>query len=126
MKTQKLYCEAGKHWWERPSQRGRRPRHCPEHRDNRMLVAIADANRPRETGHSNKNGRQRRIYTPEEIEQLRARLIVLERDYDEANAIANAAREIRELEAAFDRIDRIQSAMISVSAQLHHATRAFS
>lgn len=27
-----LYCEAG-HNWERPSQRGRRPRLCPEHSD---------------------------------------------------------------------------------------------
>lgn len=31
MKTVTLWCQAGKHEWERPSQRGRRPLHCPEH-----------------------------------------------------------------------------------------------
>lgn len=32
MTIKTLYCEAGKHDWERPSQRGRAPVNCPEHR----------------------------------------------------------------------------------------------
>jgi len=31
MKTVTLWCQAGKHEWERQSQRGRRPLNCPEH-----------------------------------------------------------------------------------------------
>lgn len=31
MKTARIYCNAGQHWWERPSQRGRRPHSCPNH-----------------------------------------------------------------------------------------------
>lgn len=31
MTMRTLYCEAGDHNWERPSQRGRTPRNCPEH-----------------------------------------------------------------------------------------------
>lgn len=29
--TKTLYCEAGKHDWERPAKRGPAPRNCPEH-----------------------------------------------------------------------------------------------
>lgn len=31
MTMRTLYCEAGDHKWERPAQRGRAPRNCPEH-----------------------------------------------------------------------------------------------
>jgi hypothetical protein len=30
-KTQSLYCQSGKHEWQRPSQKGRKPLHCPNH-----------------------------------------------------------------------------------------------
>src|SRR5215207_6155699 len=30
--TVTLYCEIGEHEWERPSQRGKRPKSCPEHK----------------------------------------------------------------------------------------------
>jgi len=33
MTTKTLYCEAGKHEWTRPAQRGRIPVNCPEHRN---------------------------------------------------------------------------------------------
>jgi len=33
MTTKTLYCEAGKHEWTRPAQRGRAPISCPEHKD---------------------------------------------------------------------------------------------
>lgn len=28
---QSLWCQTGNHEWQRPSQRGRKPTHCPEH-----------------------------------------------------------------------------------------------
>lgn len=31
--VQHLICEHGNHAWERPGQRGRKPRYCPEHRE---------------------------------------------------------------------------------------------
>lgn len=31
MTMRTLHCEAGNHTWERPSQRGRVPKNCPEH-----------------------------------------------------------------------------------------------
>ena len=30
-KTANLYCEVGKHHWDRPAQRGKKPHNCPEH-----------------------------------------------------------------------------------------------
>ena len=30
-KQQRLYCQTGEHYWERPSQRGKPPRNCKEH-----------------------------------------------------------------------------------------------
>jgi len=35
MKT--LHCEAGNHAWERPSQRGRVPKNCPEHSEPKVV-----------------------------------------------------------------------------------------
>lgn len=31
MTMRRLYCEAGDHTWDRPAQRGRVPKNCPEH-----------------------------------------------------------------------------------------------
>lgn len=38
MATIELWCEAGKHSWQRESQRGRRPHHCPKHAPVKMLA----------------------------------------------------------------------------------------
>lgn len=42
--NQTLICEHGNHTWERPSQRGRKPRFCPEHRElSAPVEAVAAA-----------------------------------------------------------------------------------
>ena len=38
MTTKTLYCEAGDHNWERPAQKGRAPRNCPEHQEQKLIV----------------------------------------------------------------------------------------
>lgn len=38
-----LHCESGDHPWERPSQRGRKPRNCPTHSELPVAVSVPSA-----------------------------------------------------------------------------------
>lgn len=82
MKTVTLYCEAGKHEWDRPSQRGRRPINCPEHTD-----AVVTPSTPK-----NEEAKvQARIRALELARQAKAdNIAARERERDEAR---NRARE---------------------------------
>lgn len=43
-KMVELYCQAGEHKWERPSQRGRRPINCPDHQPDPTEVVVVNNN----------------------------------------------------------------------------------
>lgn len=61
--TQHLYCEAGKHDWSRPAQRGAKPKNCPDHQPQ---VEKASEGRTRSSREANATGKPK-IMTPEEI-----------------------------------------------------------
>ena len=55
MTTKTLYCEAGKHEWTRPAQRGRAPINCPEHKDIKVPGKMSGLEKARLARQEKKN-----------------------------------------------------------------------
>lgn len=100
MKTVTLWCETGKHNWERPSQRGRRPVNCPEHTPTVLpiegdLPPVEEDPLAKARAVKSLRKQQREALDREkkqdEIKRLRKALPKLNKAYDKACDEANAA-----------------------------------
>jgi hypothetical protein len=124
MKTTTLWCEAGKHHWERPSQRGRRPVNCPEHGAGPVLVKKIEV-RPKKTEQTGdplakaraaKEAKREseRIEAIErrrqELERLRKSLPRLGSEYDAALTAASNSKGFDK--KLWDRCDMLQGRII--------------
>lgn len=126
MSVQTLWCESGKHQWERPAKRGRRPINCPEHtpssatepsRPRRSIDPLAKA-REIKAQRAQEREHERREQERQELSRLREQLPTLSAQYEEALTIAVAAKSDDAIESAFNRADSIQNMILGISKRI--------
>jgi hypothetical protein len=90
--TMTLWCESGKHHWERAAQRGRPPRSCPQH----ATAKAKPSGRSREANNSLERMAELRV-TKAQRQQERAELARVE----EVQRKRNMAAKLPELDAEY-------------------------
>lgn len=117
--SMKLYCQAGKHEWERPPQRGRPPLNCPEHAKAKPapLPRRPEENsadrmarlRERKAQKAQEREEMARLAEVERLIELRATLPSLCEAYDAAFDAANRENTPE----AWHRADMLQARIIN-------------
>lgn len=125
MKTQTLYCEVGRHNWERESRQGTRPRICDDCRSNGILMALYRSNpdKAAEVAQESLGVRaaQQIAVVVADLDGLREEVRAAEQHYVELFKAAVNTRETELIDRAFDRADRAQKVLIYKAAELRSA-----
>lgn len=128
-----LYCEAGKHEWERPAQRGRKPLNCPEHAapkpttDGPKLSPEERLEKARAA--KIKKAEERRV-AEEKAKKAEAKAKAkqfaeeLPKKVEEYNKLLDKTKKLNskeEISHAFNKLDNLQRAIISMRQQTRSA-----